>query len=140
MAKRELTKAQRQWVIDRDGGKCVLCGFDRNLHVHHIIGHRALSFAIGDRQVVEHPLNLVTVCKRCHISNNNDHMATLHPDISWALVHGADFSKVFKRRMEKLTRKVTDKPLWNHAHDGELISFALYNTLDYLATGKVWPE
>lgn len=139
MAQRALTKAQRQWIIDRDGGKCVLCMSTHSLHVHHIIGHRVLHYVVGGRTVPEHPLNLITVCRRCHIVNPDDHMSTIHPDISYAVAHGIDFSKVFARRDRKLKREVVDMPLWNHEHDGTLVGLAVYNTLNYVAQGYEWP-
>jgi 5-methylcytosine-specific restriction endonuclease McrA len=53
----------RNYIIERDDNKCVLCGtrFDKsNLHVHHIM-YRAHG---GNNN----PINLVTLCKGCHAS------------------------------------------------------------------------
>jgi endogenous inhibitor of DNA gyrase (YacG/DUF329 family) len=52
----------RDKVIDRDGGRCIVCNSNTNLHVHHIIPVR-----IFDRENDAHYMqNAVTVCASCH--------------------------------------------------------------------------
>lgn len=46
----------RRQIIQRDNGRCVHCGADYPLEVHHIDGNRHNN----------HPLNLQTVCRACH--------------------------------------------------------------------------
>ncbi|MCD6411264.1 MAG: HNH endonuclease [Thermoplasmata archaeon] len=75
----------RKLVLQRDGGKCVVCGRRDNLEVHHIFGgiyekdyyvFLAINFylRLSDIQdaikreikIWDDPLNLVTLCKDCH--------------------------------------------------------------------------
>ena len=53
-----------EYVKDRDGYKCVLCGSNENLHVHHI---KPISEGGKDN-----PRNLVTLCEKCHTTVHND--------------------------------------------------------------------
>ena len=52
-------KNLRDEMVERDNGRCQECGFDENLHVHHI---QPLSEG-GDPY---NPDNLKTLCKTCH--------------------------------------------------------------------------
>ena len=65
MAKRQLTREQKEWIKDRDGHKCVLCGSTKDLQIHHILSHRLTHFVVDGEEVPETPLNLVTLCKAC---------------------------------------------------------------------------
>lgn len=51
-------RVRRAEVIQRDGGRCVLCSAQTTLTVHHI---RAYCLSRNDS-----PTNLVTLCERCH--------------------------------------------------------------------------
>lgn len=58
-------REKRQHIIDRDGGRCVICGSTDELIVHHKQYHLAET---GEKYV---PWNypdkyLVTLCKDCH--------------------------------------------------------------------------
>lgn len=50
--------AAREHAIERDGGKCTLCGSEENLEAHHILYR---EFGGSD-----HPDNLITLCEACH--------------------------------------------------------------------------
>lgn len=52
-------KNLRDKMVERDNGRCQECGFDENLHVHHI---EPLSEG-GDPY---NPDNLITLCRTCH--------------------------------------------------------------------------
>jgi len=43
----------------RDNYKCVLCGNNKKLETHHILGRNIEN--------ANHPSNLVTLCRKCHI-------------------------------------------------------------------------
>lgn len=60
-------KRTREKAIQRDNGQCQECGFDGNLHVHHIT---PLSEG-GEPFDLE---NLLTLCQTCHLNayHNND--------------------------------------------------------------------
>jgi len=53
----------RAEVIRRDGGRCVLCGAESDLHIDHII-----PFSIGGSTHVD---NLQVLCKPCNLSKSN---------------------------------------------------------------------
>lgn len=50
-------KAKRKAVLIRDGLRCVLCGHEKNLHVHHVTYDRIYDEDLED---------LITVCHVCH--------------------------------------------------------------------------
>jgi len=50
--------AIRREVYDRDDRRCILCGDDRSIHLHHV-RHRSQ----GGQSV---PENLVCLCPACH--------------------------------------------------------------------------
>ena len=49
------TWGERKRILERDGGKCLICKSDQKLHVHHIKSPLDKS-----------PKNLATLCARCH--------------------------------------------------------------------------
>lgn len=53
-----VTKKTRQIVCNRDGGRCVLCKRDSNLHLHHIHGRSRLKTNDID--------NCIMLCADCH--------------------------------------------------------------------------
>ena len=61
----------RQWAIvrqrvkRRDGWKCVLCGYHGRIEVDHIV-------ALKDGGAPFDPLNLRSLCRRCHIGRTAD--------------------------------------------------------------------
>ena len=50
----------KKYVKERDGYVCRRCGFDKNLHVHHILPQ--------EKYPLEHdyPPNGLTLCGNCH--------------------------------------------------------------------------
>jgi 5-methylcytosine-specific restriction endonuclease McrA len=56
---RQFWRARRAEVIDRDGGRCVLCSAPDALTVHHV---KPWCLSRDDR-----PQNLVTLCETCHV-------------------------------------------------------------------------
>lgn len=65
-----LWRPLRQWVYERDSGKCQYCGIDVELHKCHI--HHVLELSEGG---TNHPTNLKTVCVPCH-KHRHPHMKT----------------------------------------------------------------
>jgi len=94
---------------------------------------------------IENPILLCCVCEKHHIRGvGGDIFTAIHPDIAYALdtysKNGKEgFRRVFARREKKLRRIVTDKPLWNHDYDEQLLHYAIYATLEYLLVKK-WPK
>lgn len=50
----------RNSVLEKDGHKCVCCGLDKHLHVHHLFGYAENPELAIDEN------NGVTLCKFCH--------------------------------------------------------------------------
>jgi hypothetical protein len=64
----EKWQVKRRKILLRDSFKCVDCGYDSNLHVHHL-------YYIYNHMAWQYPNNaLVTLCGRCHSRwhENND--------------------------------------------------------------------
>jgi hypothetical protein len=93
MATRKLTKAQREWILERDehrcqfhgyvGSKLVRCPTTSPLNVHHIKPHRFLLQLLGS--VEEKPENLITLCTVHHICKDGGYPDNcVHPDTETA--------------------------------------------------------
>ena len=64
---------KRAHILRRDNYKCVLCGADHDLHVHHT------EYRSG-KKAWEHPNSvLVTLCKDCHMKVHSDLNHNLNP-------------------------------------------------------------
>lgn len=141
MAKRNLSKAQRQWVLNRDGHQCchhtwypnkgfVRCPSTSKLEVHHIKPHRYLAqfYAV----IVELPTNLITLCRTHH------HM--VHPDMAEAFrnYHGNGdvFKETFAAREIMLSRGIK---YWNDHWDTFYKFWAREATLEF-AKKNEWPN
>lgn len=62
--RRKLTSKIKERVKERDGFKCVRCGFPEKLTIHHVI---PISEAQNhDLEELINEENLVTLCERCH--------------------------------------------------------------------------
>lgn len=56
-------KERRDFVIKRDGGKCLLCSSTENLNVHHLI-------YINKNPIIVKDKDLVTLCYKCHMAEH----------------------------------------------------------------------
>lgn len=69
----------REKALDRDGGKCVICGGDSHIQVHH-------KDELGRNKpgnIQNHDLdNLITLCGACHLKQHNPVL------IRWARAKG----------------------------------------------------
>lgn len=66
-------KAIAKYVKDRDGNRCVKCGSDRRLHVHHLNYQHH-----GDE--LHHLEDLICVCRNCHKEIHGDRTHKDTPD------------------------------------------------------------
>lgn len=138
MAKRQLSKKQREWILERDQHQCcfhtwfpskgfVRCPNTNQLEVHHIKPHRYLAqyFAV----VVELPTNLITLCKTHH------HF--VHPDMKKALANyrsnGDSFKAVFAEREVLMASGIK---YWNDHWDNFFKFWASEATLEYAKKHK----
>ena len=53
-----VTREMRREVYRRDGWRCALCDNSQGLQIHHVVPR--------GRGGVNHPMNLITLCWRCH--------------------------------------------------------------------------
>lgn len=53
-----ITKQMRRQVYERDGFRCAVCDSTDGLQIHHIKSR--------GRGGADHPMNLITLCWRCH--------------------------------------------------------------------------
>jgi hypothetical protein len=61
-----ISPMEREFVLKRDGGRCMECGKQINLNSpHNYEIHHRLPKRLGGTQ---HPDNLITLCKKCHNS------------------------------------------------------------------------
>lgn len=59
-------KDLREKALERDEHKCVLCGSDQNLNVHHVFPRKL------HKELREDIENLVCVCAKCHFRIHKD--------------------------------------------------------------------
>lgn len=53
-----VSREMRREVYRRDGWRCALCDNSQGLQIHHVVPR--------GRGGVNHPMNLITLCWRCH--------------------------------------------------------------------------
>lgn len=134
---RGFTKAQRRWILERDGHQCsfktflegkgwVRCPNRTRLQVHHITPRGYYAFhLLGCGWDVNSPENGVTLCAFHHIgegAQNKDKPYVIHWDVRLARRNyrgkgpNNSFEKMKVRRME-LNQKY-GRPYWNTRWDG----------------------
>ena len=59
-------KELREKALERDGRRCVLCGSDQNLNVHHIFPRKF------HKDLQEDIENVAVVCAKCHFRIHKD--------------------------------------------------------------------
>ena len=63
-------QTRREYVLKRDGYRCVKCGSERSLHVHHKCPvSKVANHSVG---------NLVTLCASCHSEEDGHGVRVLH--------------------------------------------------------------
>ena len=132
------TPKQREWIKKRDGDKCVLCGAQNDLQVHHVVPYRNAMTVLGwTLERTNLPTNGITVCVKCHNGKKrNDWSNAIHPDMEYCRRMYAEdkhsYEKVFMKR-DDLCRE--NKKYWNPAHDNWLAYVAVRNTFIRLRLG-----
>jgi 5-methylcytosine-specific restriction endonuclease McrA len=90
----------REYVINRDGRKCKLCGddntfIDRNgesyFEAHHIIPYN-LNIQESFKISLDHPFNMITLCPNCHRKIHNSKLSETKSLLSKLLQNNADFT------------------------------------------------
>lgn len=66
-----ISKETRKQVYRRDGWRCALCDSTDGLQIHHIKPR--------GKGGADHPMNLITLCWRCHNAAHGGKMVTDYP-------------------------------------------------------------
>lgn len=69
---KNIPKAIRQYVKERDHQQCVVCGNTRALQLHHLITKGRYDPDLYNLDHVHDPRNLATVCAGCHRKIHDD--------------------------------------------------------------------
>jgi len=145
VARVEISRSQRAYILDRDSYYCQFpirhtettyrpCRWSENLEVHHVTPYRWAQERLGwELEEINHPLNLVTVCR-------HHHRRVLHPDLYQAqLLYGElgkeAFELVFSYRRQLTAQGV---PYWYTAYDQLLKRIAQRLTTTYQEAGHQW--
>jgi len=119
---------RRECVLEKLGGKCVKCGTDNNLHLHHIkYAKDSIKWDVkGDfhKRAVEalkHPERFELLCQYCH-AKHHDRREIMNTD-------GTVFRKAKRLRMGKSKRMSREAV--------EEMNKMLYNIKKYDSDGKV---
>lgn len=69
---KNIPKAIRTYVKERDHHQCVVCGTTKSLQLHHLITKGRYDPALYNLDHVHDPRNLATVCNDCHRRIHDD--------------------------------------------------------------------
>lgn len=135
MRRNGFSQKQVEWVRNRDGHKCQLCGSTQDCHVHHITPFRFGTAVLGwSVERVNSPFNAILVCAACHIGKQEQNYSNaIHPDTEFARRMYAEDRRSFDRMMrerDELCR--AGQRYWNPLHDNEMAQIALCNTVSYI--------
>lgn len=131
------TSSQKEWIRERDGGKCNFPGHHRcngkhQLQVHHIMPQRYCNDLGIDP---DFDTNGVTICE-------NSHQTMIHPDMKTAKEnYGGNknsYKEVFSERAEKLKHR---EIYWVDKWDRALQATVYRNTQRFVKSGaKPFPQ
>lgn len=89
---KNIPKAIRQYVKERDRNQCVICGYTKGLQLHHLIPKGRYDHRLYIFDHVHDPRNLATVCGICHRKIHDD-PAMMDKMLEWQKIR---FGKVRK--------------------------------------------
>jgi len=97
----EKWQVKRRKILQRDKFKCVECGYENNLHVHHL-------YYVYDKMAWQYPNNaLVTLCSKCHKKWHEENDLEFKTEICKKKYIPSSKRKISK---EKKKKKVVIKP------------------------------
>jgi len=67
-------KVMRKFTVERDDGKCRLCGDDNNIQVHHITPRKNIETVQQKHRLS----NLITLCASCHSTHEGKYIELSH--------------------------------------------------------------
>ena len=59
-------KELREQILKRDNNRCRNCGSGKDLDIRHIVTREEARWLKVSEDLLEHPHNLITLCKQCH--------------------------------------------------------------------------
>ena len=104
MTKKEITKLDkkvREYVIERDGGRCQYCGQDGN-NVHHLIGRRNRS----TRWFID---NLLLLCPGCHTFKTESFHQNPLTTMKWFEENYPERYQAINERKNKILKQTFDE-------------------------------
>jgi len=73
---RHVSTSRRERILERDGGRCVLCGATVDLHVDHILPLKMWKGRIDESRLNSDD-NLWTLCNACNLGKGKWHLPPL---------------------------------------------------------------
>lgn len=137
------TKAQRDWIDERDGGKCQApfkhaCNGTTpgKRHKHHIIPQRYAERVGIDPDFSE---NGISICENAHVGNGHETGPVIHPDMQQARQeYRQGNKKAYSEAMEGRDEMLEDGLVyWNDQYDRILHARAVKNTQRFKIP---WPK
>ena len=139
------TKRQRDWIVDRDGNKCMFhekkgnkwirCNSQKSLHVHHIVPQLWSEVNLSD-WCGDIPSNGVTLCKFHHAGSMN----SVHPSGYVASLEYARDKQAYQKMQETAeSSSVKGVPYWKTDWDWMFTRIARRKTHSYVLLVP-WPE
>jgi hypothetical protein len=146
VARVEITKSQREYILDRDEHHCHFpirhtsetyrpCRLADNLEIHHITPYRWAQVRLNwETDEINNPNNLLTLC-RFH------HRRVIHPDLYQAQMNYGALGKEAFEQVFSYRRTLTDKgiPYWFAIYDDVFQRIAHRQTVNMELAGREWP-
>lgn len=140
MARVELTKRQREWILARSEYDLGVVSSEwsgdqhKRFEVHHIVPVSWATHHLGETpDEYNNPHRLIVLTQPEH--------HTIHPDIIPAIENywrdKKSFEKVFRERRRLIDRGVK---YWVATHDKSFTNIAHRRTVAFMRLGNAWPE
>lgn len=134
------TAKQRQWIIDRDEGKCQFpepheCDI-AHPQVHHITPQHYAA-TVFPKLNPDVSTNGITLCKNAHVGKDGVHPDTFQALQKYRSGEKSAFAQMAADRQQKLKGRTI---YWVDKWDRIFHAKALMNDQLYVAKGHAWPE
>jgi hypothetical protein len=98
----EKWQIKRRKILQRDNFKCTICGYEDNLHVHHL-------YYVYFKKAWQYPNDaLITLCGRCHKKWHEEHDLEFRDDIysKKSKKYNAPLKNNIKKKKEKKKKSI----------------------------------
>lgn len=100
---------KRKFILDRDKHKCVECGSNRKLNVHH-------TYYSGGYMVWEYPDDsLITLCEICHKYWHDTHKIEWRSHPNGSPYKKEKVKRVIKKKKPRRKKEIKQSRLFSHA-------------------------